>query len=122
MQLLFVDDEIDIQILMKRYFASKVRDKGWKLFFATNVIEAKELLARHYFTLVVSDICMPGENGMDLAAFIRANYPDIVVFMLSAYNDEHTKKKAALLGVKSFFGKPVNLRQLMTAIEEGQMI
>ena len=72
--------------------------------------------------LLVSDINMPGMNGLDLLPMVKARRPDIPVFMISAYGDKDTITTALERGANKFLTKPVDFLQLkqdITAVIAG---
>ena len=62
--------------------------------------------------LVLSDINMPGMSGMELLEEVRAIWPDVGVFMITAYGDAATEGRAKALGASSFFSKPIDFARL----------
>jgi YesN/AraC family two-component response regulator len=61
---------------------------------------------------LVSDINMPGMNGLDLVPKVKARRPDLPVFMISAYGDPERVKAAMERGASKFLTKPVDFPQL----------
>ena len=62
--------------------------------------------------LVLSDINMPGMSGIELLAEIRKAWPEVGVFMITAYGDIATEAKARELGAARFMSKPVDFDAL----------
>jgi CheY-like chemotaxis protein len=62
--------------------------------------------------LVLSDINMPGMSGIELLAAIREFWPDVGVFMITAYGDSATEARARELGAENFLTKPVDFALL----------
>jgi DNA-binding NtrC family response regulator len=62
--------------------------------------------------LLVSDINMPGMNGLDLLPVVKERRPDLPVFMISAYGDANTIATAMERGADEFLTKPVDFTQL----------
>ena len=93
-------------------------------------ISATDALARIAGTieqsliLILSDINMPGMDGLQLLAEIKQRFPDLPVMMVTAYGDEERRRLAAEYGAAEFIMKPVDfdflkeqLRQLPAAAE-----
>lgn len=78
--------------------------------------EALEALARHDVDLVLSDIRMPGMDGLELSRAVSERYPDKRIVILSGYDEFEYARQAMRLGVKDYLLKPVNLDELMTVI------
>lgn len=68
--------------------------------------------------LVITDFCMPGLNGPELAGLIKENFKDIKVLMISAYNNmfEEIKKLKEELKIDSFLSKPFEAADLIDTI------
>ncbi len=62
--------------------------------------------------LVLSDINMPGMSGIELLAEIRQTWPELGVFMITAYGDNATEARARDLGAERFLTKPVDFAVL----------
>ena len=63
------------------------------------------------------DIKMPGMDGLEVLSQIKRKQPDCFVIMLSAKDDEKTKKDAMLGGAAHFLSKPVKLAELLRLVE-----
>ena len=77
-----------------------------------NQLEQKE------YSLVLMDILMPGQNGMDLLKKIRESGYDTAVVMISADIQETTKKRCLQNGANGFLNKPVKRDLLQQTLEE----
>ena len=62
--------------------------------------------------MILSDINMPGMNGLELLRVIKEKYPGLTVFMVTAYGDEQSQQTARDYGASGFLNKPVNFDQL----------
>lgn len=62
--------------------------------------------------LILSDINMPGMSGLDLLGRVRARWPGLVVFMITAYGDAETEARARAAGAQEFISKPVDFAAL----------
>ena len=68
------------------------------------------------FDLVLTDLRMPGIDGMEVLAHIRATTPDVPVIMITAYGDADTKRKALEGGAEALFTKPIDFGALRSEI------
>ena len=77
--------------------------------------------------MILSDINMPGMDGLQLAREIKRRLPDLPVMMVTAYGDDERRRRASEFGAAEFLTKPVDfdllknqLRQLSTATDREQ--
>src|ERR687884_1193931 len=97
--ILVVDDESDVADLFRQRFRREVRQGTYVMHFANSGEEALEkLLGGIEPTLIVilSDINMPGMDGLALLREIKARRPDLPVMMVSAYSDDELRANTAL--------------------------
>ncbi len=66
--------------------------------------------------IVISDICMPGLNGLKMIAALRSEYPDMQITILTGYREFEYAREAILLGVTRFLLKPSRMDELKEAI------
>lgn len=115
MNILLVDDEvITIEILKKAL--------DWKafgfssVFFAYNADEARKILETNQVEIMICDIEMPKENGLDLIGWVENVYPEIICIILTAFPDFNYARSAISLGVYRFLLKPVAFEELEETI------
>ena len=120
-RILMVDDEPDAQELFRQHFRREVRKGLYSFDFALSGEAALELLKGAEppkVVLVLSDINMPGMSGIELLAEIRRTWPEVGVFMITAYGDKATEQKAHDLGAHRFLTKPVDFARLKRDLAE----
>jgi CheY-like chemotaxis protein len=125
LSILVVDDEPDVAELFRQRFRREVRQGLYVLHFAYSAAEALAKLARGIepqLIVILSDINMPGMDGLALLREIKQLRPDIPVMMVTAYGDEERRRRASEYGAAEFVTKPVDfdflkgqLRQLPSA-------
>lgn len=114
-RILMVDDEPDAQELFRQNFRREIRKGEYSFDFAISGEEALDLLKGQEppkVVLVLSDINMPGMTGIELLEEIRKCWPDVGVFMITAYGDRATEAIAHDLGAAHFLTKPVDFGRL----------
>ncbi len=114
-RILMVDDEPDAQELFRQNFRREIRKGVYSFDFAISGEAALEVLKGQTPTrvvLVLSDINMPGMSGIELLAEIRETWPELGVFMITAYGDTATEARAHDLGAERFLTKPVDFAVL----------
>ena len=110
LKLLVVDDESDVQFLFQQKFRKEIKNGQIQIRYAYNGIAALELIdtiENRTEYLVLTDINMPEMNGMELLKEIKARYPELKVFMITAYGDEQNYNMAKNLGADDYFIKPL---------------
>ena len=109
--ILIIDDEPDVADLFRQRFRREVRQGAYVLHFALSAAEALERLADEIepeLIVILSDINMPGMDGLALLREIKARQPDLAVMMVTAYGDEDRRRRAAEIGAADFLTKPVD--------------
>ena len=116
MKILVVDDEKDMQTLFEQRFRKEIRAQEMEFIFAFSGEEALTYLNQHVHevVLILSDINMPGMNGLELLAHIKGKYaiPPPVVMMITAYGDAGNYNEAIRLGADDFLTKPLDFSAL----------
>jgi len=123
--ILIVDDEPDVANLFRQRFRRESRQGTYVLHFAASGEEALDKLAngvRPELIVILSDINMPGMDGLTLLREIKRHRPDLPVMMVTAYGDDERQRQAQEAGAFQFLNKPVDfdflkqqLRQLPAA-------
>jgi len=112
-KILVVDDEPDLENLLRQKFRRKIREKQFQLIFAHNGIEALEKLkAEPDVDMVLTDILMPEMDGLTLLTKLNELYPIIKAVIISAYGDIENIRTAMNRGAFDFLTKPINFQDL----------
>ena len=114
---LFVDDERLIREGISNLIDWE-RITGQELTLADNAKVALKYLEHEKCEIVISDIYMQDMNGIELAKCIKEKWPDVVVILLSAYEDFDYARKAIEAGVFKYLLKPVIPEELEDAVNE----
>ncbi len=117
-RILVVDDEPDLQPLIKQRMRRKIRSGMYSFEFAHNGVEALEVLEKHRdIDMVVSDINMPQMDGLTLLEQIPKVDPDIRSIIISAYGDMRNIRTAMNRGAFDFVTKPLDFEDLQVTID-----
>jgi adenylate cyclase len=118
-KMLVVDDESDLELLIKQKFRRKIREGSYEFHFAPNGAEAIEVIQKEAnIDLVLSDINMPVMDGLTLLTKVNELSPLIKVVMVSAYSDMDNIRTAMNRGAFDFVCKPVNFDDLEVTVEK----
>jgi len=113
LEILIVDDDLKLRSLLKKYLleqAFEVTDVG-------NTHAAEETINNKLFDVMILDMMMPGENGIDFCKRLRSIGNSIPIIMLSARGDDIDKIIGLEVGVDDYLSKPFNPRELVARIK-----
>jgi CheY-like chemotaxis protein len=119
--ILVVDDEPDVADLFRQRFRRETRQGTYVMHFATSGAEALDRLAGEIeprLVAVLSDINMPGMDGLQLLGEIKQRFPDLPVMMVTAYGDDERRQRAAEHGAADFLAKPVDFEHLKAQLRQ----
>jgi two-component system phosphate regulon response regulator OmpR len=113
--LLVVDDDARLRELLRRYLT----DSGFRVTGVSNALEARAQLASFAFDLIVLDVMMPGESGLDLTRALRsekAGAGPVPVLLLTAMAEPEDRINGLEQGADDFLAKPFEPRELVLRI------
>jgi len=116
-----VDDEPDVADLFRQRFRREMREGKYVLHFALSAAEALEKLQGEiepHLIVMLSDINMPGMDGLTLLQEIKKLRPDLPVMMVTAYDDAERRQKAKAYGAIDFVTKPVDFDFLKAQLSQ----
>jgi class 3 adenylate cyclase/FixJ family two-component response regulator len=118
-KILVVDDEADLEVLIKQKFRQKIREHKYEFVFAINGIKALEQLDMHHdIDLLLCDINMPEMDGLTLLNKVKEKSSLLKSIIVSAYGDMENIRTAMNRGAFDFITKPVNFEDLELTIEK----
>ncbi len=118
-KILVVDDEPDLEVLIKQKFRQKIRDQQYEFIFAINGRHALEQLESHAdVDVVLSDINMPEMDGLTLLTKLNEQNGLFKSVIVSAYGDMTNIRIAMNRGAFDFITKPVNFEDLELTIDK----
>jgi len=113
-KILIVDDEENIRIgLVKLLYQD-----GYQVDAVANGVEALEYLGKHTIDLIISDINMPGMNGLAFLRELNQLYPEVSVIMITANSGIVSYLESANLGVLEYLNKPFKVEKLKAVIRK----
>ena len=111
--ILVVDDDDRLRDLLTRYLG----ENGFVVSAAGNAAEARSSLAGLQFDLLVLDVLMPGEKGVDLARSLRDEGSKVPILLLTALAETEDRIAGLEAGVDDYLAKPFEPRELVLRIE-----
>ncbi|EQC50061.1 response regulator [Bacteriovorax sp. DB6_IX] len=117
--ILLVDDETDTEFLFKSFFRKWIKEGKVRLSFTPDASQALDKLSVEEgkdIILILSDINMPGMDGLELLRTVKKKYPQIDVFMMTAYDNEQYRKDAEDGGALDYLTKPIDFNYLKEEI------
>lgn len=109
--ILVVDDDTRIRTLLKQYLA----EQGYRVNTAADAAEARRRLEGLDFDLIVLDVMMPGENGVDLTRSLRER-KEVPILMLTALSETENRVSGLSAGADDYLPKPFDPRELLLRI------
>lgn len=118
-RILMVDDEEDLQHIVRQNFRRKVRKGEMEFVFALSGVHALEVLEEDInFDAVFTDINMPKMDGLTLIDNITKKYPDLKTVVVSAYGDMDNVRTAMNNGAFDFITKPIDFEDLEITLQK----
>ena len=110
--ILIIDDEMQVIQMLKLLLC----DDAERIDGVTRAAAARELLAERPYDAVISDICMPGESGLDLLRAADTRTPAARWVMITAYGNKQVEADCRAAGAAAYFAKPFRLGDVRTAV------
>jgi putative two-component system response regulator len=108
-KILIVDDEEPIRCFLGRV----LKLNGNECALAGSAAEARTIIRDHDFPLIICDIRMPGESGIDFIRYVRAEHPETAVIVASAMDDQQTVESALEIGAYGYITKPFKISEVI---------
>ena len=116
--ILYVEDDIDTQKLIKRILSSSVKE----VFVASDGIEGLNLYKEKKPDIVLTDICMPKMDGLEMSKEIKNINQNQPIGIFTAFDEPEYLKEAANLDIGTYILKPFDKEQFFNSLEYLGMI
>ena len=113
--ILIIDDEKSLLDLLTVVF----KKEGYAVKSAQTAARGFEILAKEEADLVITDIKMPGADGMDILRYARENLPDLPVILITAYGSIAQAVEALKAGALDYVVKPFDVEELKIIVGRG---
>lgn len=107
-RLLIIDDDPSSQDVLLRLLSNPERD----IVTAQNGMEAKQILEKERFELILTDLNMPGMDGLELLRFVKATHPETIVIIITGYATIENALTALNHGAYDYITKPFKLAEM----------
>lgn len=112
-RVLLVDDDDELLFLIGEYLEAC----GFECDIAVSVAQARYRLKTSRYDLVVSDLHMPGESGLDLFRYVASLFPRTGFVLMTGSIDSRVKREAFRMGISCYMEKPFQLSELVRMIK-----
>jgi putative nucleotidyltransferase with HDIG domain len=112
-RILIVDDEDSVRMLLMR----QLQDKGFEFAESSNALDAFEKLDNHNFSLVISDVRMPGISGMEFLRRAREQNLETSFIMITGFHDLNIAVDSLRIGACDFITKPFDLNTIRRSVD-----
>lgn len=108
-RILIIDDDITFALMLKTWLSKK----GFRTETAASVAAARTALAEGGFSLVLSDMRLPDEDGIALLQWMSGQHMEIPVIVMTSYAEIQNAVRCMKLGARDYVAKPVNPDELL---------
>jgi len=112
--ILVVDDDDPVRVMISRL----LRNQGYTVLMASQAAEARAVFETQLPDLVISDIVMPGESGIELRRAVAAEHPGLPFILISGFSAEGPAEFAARTRDTWFLQKPFAVEDFLALVEE----
>lgn len=112
--ILIVEDDITFSLMLKTWLGKK----NIQVETCTTVGDAKTVLEEGTYQLILSDLRLPDEDGINLLKWLKENHSNVPLIMMTSYADIQTAVQAIKLGAADYISKPLNPDELFSKITE----
>ena len=113
-KILIIDDETDMLVMLEMLITDKTPHE---VVTTNNPFEIEELLSKHDFNIVITDLKMPMLDGIEVLDAVKRKDPEIPVIMITAFGTLEAAQEAVHRGAYDFITKPFRKEQILVALE-----
>ena len=112
-KVIVIDDEVNAAAALE----TLLREDGYEVSRAHNASDGLALLEKTDADVVLTDLRMPGMDGLELLQRIKTIRPEVMVLLMTAYGTVKTAVRAMKLGAEDYLGKPIDVEELEIVLE-----
>jgi len=110
---LIIDDVVTLGLMLKTWFLKK----GFQAQTAISINDAKKNIQEQKPELIISDLRLPDGSGLDLIKWVKENYNDIVIIVMTSYADIQTAVECIRAGAYDYVEKPLNPEEVLIKLQ-----
>jgi DNA-binding NtrC family response regulator len=114
-RILAVDDELDMLTLIRMIIEGY---SNHQIMTTNNPLEVADLLTKEQFDLIITDLKMPGLDGMELLELAKKYDKDALILMVTAFGSLESAEEAVRKGAFDYISKPFRKEQILLAIDK----
>lgn len=111
-KILILEDEVGI----RSFVAINLKREGYEVIEAQNGQEALEKISENNIKIALLDVMLPDINGTDVCKYIRQNFENVGIIMLTAKSQEEDKIEGFMSGADDYIIKPFSIKELLFRI------
>jgi DNA-binding NtrC family response regulator len=112
-KIIVIDDEVNAAAALE----TLLREDGYEVASAHDAREGLALLEKTDADVVLTDLRMPGMDGLELLQRIKEIRPEVMVLLMTAYGTVKTAVRAMKMGAEDYLGKPIDVEELEVVLE-----
>lgn len=112
--ILIIDDDVTFGIMLQ----TLLEKNNYKVTTAFSPLEAKRMIQKHFFQVVMTDLRMPDMSGMELIRFVKQQSPSTQIVMMTGYADIATAIESIKQGAFHYIPKPLNPEEVLSVVAE----
>ncbi len=113
-KILVVDDSQELTEVIHEYMETC----GFTVETTTESQDALRLIAANGYDVIISDIHMPGMDGLELMGLIKNRHPDLPVVLITGYSISEARKIAMEKGADAFVAKPFHMKEILDVVTD----
>ncbi len=113
-KILVVDDSQELTEVIHEYMETC----GFIVETTTESQDALRLIAANGYDVIISDIHMPGMDGLELMSLIKNRHPDLPVVLITGYSISEARKIAMEKGADAFVAKPFHMKEILDVVTD----
>ena len=114
-RILIIDDQLDMLMLLKMIIEDNTR---YEVETTNNPAEGLNFIEERPFDAVITDLKMPGIDGMELFHKLKGRYPNLPVIIITAYGSQEASDEAVQEGIADFITKPFKKERILISIRK----